>query len=178
LDAEIEGELVLWIEENASKSTAVTPRDVLTYVTTHYNFPVTLGWVNSFLLRNSERFCQMKSVPQETPRLEVPRCFLDETSQCITQFVQGRPNELVFNLDAVGVSEWEDRKPKKVIVPLSARGQTIHHKTNRALKHVSLIACVSAAGESLTPYILTSQDSLKVRERLKNTVSGSARISF
>jgi hypothetical protein len=109
----------------------------------------------------------MKSVPQETPRLEVPRCFLDETIHCITQFVQGRPLELVFNLDEIGISEWEDRKPKKVIVPLSARGQTIHHKTNRALKHVSLIACVSAAGESLTPYILTSQDSPKVRERLK-----------
>jgi hypothetical protein len=84
LDAEIEGEIVLWIEENASKSTVVTPRDVLAYVTTHYNLPVTRGWVNSFLLRNSERFCQRKSVPQETPRLEVPRRFLDETIQFIT----------------------------------------------------------------------------------------------
>jgi hypothetical protein len=93
---EIEGERVLWIEENASKRTAVTPGDVLTYVTTHYNLPVTRGWVNSFLLRNSERFCKMTSVPQETPRLEVPRCFLDETIQGITQFV-------LLNLFATGM---------------------------------------------------------------------------
>jgi hypothetical protein len=108
----------------------------------------------------------MKSVPQETPRLEIRRCFLDKTIQCISQFVQGRPTQLVFNLDEVGISEWEDRKSKKVIVPLSARGPTIHHKMNRALKYVSLIACVSAAGESLTPYIVTSHDSPTVRERL------------
>jgi hypothetical protein len=68
----------------------------------------------------------MKSVPQETPRLEVPRCFLDETIRCITEFVQGRPIELLFNLDEFGLSEWDDRKPKNVIVPLSARGQAIH----------------------------------------------------
>jgi hypothetical protein len=64
----------------------------------------------------------MKSIPQETPRLEVPRCFLDKTIRCITQFVQGCPIELFVNLDEAGISEWEDWRPKNVIVPLSARG--------------------------------------------------------
>jgi hypothetical protein len=45
--------------------------------------------------------------------------------------------------------------------------QTVHHKVNRNLKHVSVIARISAAGESLIPYIVTSQDSLHVREQLK-----------
>jgi hypothetical protein len=45
--------------------------------------------------------------------------------------------------------------------------QKIHHKINRKIKHVSVIACISAAGESLTPYIATSQNSLPVRENLK-----------
>jgi hypothetical protein len=67
-----------------------------------------------------------------------------------------------------GISEWEDRKVKKnVIIPRSSRGQTIHHKINRRLSHLSVIACVSAAGESLTPYIVTSQDSPVVRRQLK-----------
>jgi hypothetical protein len=30
-----------------------------------------------------------------------------------------------------------------------------------------VIACISAAGDSLTPYIVTSQDSLPIRENLK-----------
>jgi hypothetical protein len=49
--------------------------------------------------------------------------------------------------------------------------QTIHHKINRNVKHVSAIACVSSAGESLIPYIVTSQDSSCVREQLR-TPSG------
>jgi hypothetical protein len=102
-------------------------------------------------------------------RLEVPRCFLEETVRCIAQHVQGRPTELAFNYDEVGISEREDRKVKKknVIVPRSSRGETIHHKINRRLKHLSVIPCVSAAGESLTPYIVTSQDSPVVRAQVK-----------
>jgi hypothetical protein len=35
------------------------------------------------------------------------------------------------------------------------------------VKHISVIACVSAAGEWLTPHSVTSQDSPSIRERLK-----------
>jgi hypothetical protein len=129
--------------------------------------PVSRGWVNSFVGRHLDRLCKAKSASQEAQRLEVPCCFLDEVVRCLTQFVQGCVAELVFNLDEVGISEWEDRTTKKVIIPVSARDRTIHHKINRALKHVSVIACVSAARESLMPYIVTSQDSAKLREQLK-----------
>jgi hypothetical protein len=36
--------------------------------------------------------------------------------------------ELAFNLDKVGMSEWEDRKDEKVIVLKTIAGQTIHHR--------------------------------------------------
>jgi hypothetical protein len=45
--------------------------------------------------------------------------------------------------------------------------QEIHHKINRNLKHVSVIACISTAGESPTPNIVTSQDSLPIRKNRK-----------
>jgi hypothetical protein len=92
---------------------------------------------------------------------------LDQALACISQFVQGRPTGLFFNLNQVGISEWEDRKRKKVIVPKSMGEQTVHHKVNRNLKHVSVITCISAVGETLVPYIVTSQDSLHGREQLK-----------
>jgi hypothetical protein len=47
------------------------------------------------------------------------------------------------------------------------RGQTIHREISRTVKHISVIACVSAAGASLTPYIVTSQAPTLVQERLK-----------
>jgi hypothetical protein len=99
--------------------------------------------------------------------LEVLRRFLDETVRCVNEFVNGLPIELIFNLDKVGISEWEDRTSKSVIFPKSMSAQKIHYKINRNLKHLSVIACILAAGESLTPDIMTSQDSLPVREHLK-----------
>jgi hypothetical protein len=76
--------------------------------------------------------------------------------------------ESVFNLDEVRMSEWEDRKDKKVIVPKTTAGQTIHHRTSRNVKYISIITCIIAAGESLTPYIVISQYSEPHRRRLMN----------
>jgi hypothetical protein len=73
----------------------------------------------------------------------------------------------VFNLDKVGISDWEDRKTRKVVVPATMEGHTIHHGVSRNVKHISVIACVSAFGESLPPYILTSQNSSPVQEQLR-----------
>jgi hypothetical protein len=56
---------------------------------------------------------------------------------------------------------------KKVIVPKLMSHQTIHHNINRKVKHVWLIVCVSAARETLIPYMVTSQDSMRLREALK-----------
>jgi hypothetical protein len=64
--------------------------------------------------------------------------------------------ELVFSLDEVGVSEREDHKEKKVVIPRVLSGQRIHLRASRNLKHISVITCISAAEKSLTPYILTS----------------------
>jgi hypothetical protein len=73
---------------------------------------------------------------------------------------------LIFNLDEVGMSEWEDRKEKKVIIPMTMDGQTIHHGISRSVRHISVIACISAGGESLTSFIVTSQISDGIRKRL------------
>jgi hypothetical protein len=167
LSEDREQEIVALISKYAAKSRPITRRDLREHVAAEYGVPTTRGWVNSFIGRHIGALCFAKSSPQESQRLKIPRCFLEQTLACISQFVQGRPIELVFNLDEVRISEWEDRKPKKVLVPISMRGQTVHHKVNRNLKHVLVLACVSAAGESLMPYISTSQDSLHVRRELK-----------
>jgi hypothetical protein len=74
--------------------------------------------------------------------------------------------ELIFNLDEVDMSEWDDRKEKKVIVQATMDSQTIHHCASRSVRHISIITCISVTEESLTPYIVTSQDSDAIRRRL------------
>jgi hypothetical protein len=73
----------------------------------------------------------------------------------------------VFNLDGVGISDWERRKTKKVIVLAAIPAQTIHQGVSRNVKHISAFPCISAAGESLSPYIMGSSDASTVQEHLK-----------
>jgi hypothetical protein len=58
----------------------------------------------------------VKNASQEVQRLDVLRYFLNTTIRYIAQYVQDRLTELVFNLDEVGISEWDNRKTKSVII--------------------------------------------------------------
>jgi hypothetical protein len=97
--------------------------------------------------------------------------FLERTVQNLTEYeyIQGCTAELVFNLDEIGMSDWEDCKVRKAVISETMRGQAKQdtHGISRKLKHISVIACVFAAGEPLTPYSITLQDSPWVREQLK-----------
>jgi hypothetical protein len=52
--------------------------------------------------------------------------------------------KLVSNLHQVKVFDWEDHKEKKVIVRTMMDGQTIHHGISRSVKHISVIARITA----------------------------------
>jgi hypothetical protein len=129
--------------------------------------PITRGLVNSVVLRHPGTIIETKSVPQEQQRLQVPRLFLERTVHDLNEHIQGCVAELVFNLNEVGISDSKDRKTKTVLVPATMVGHPIHHEISRMVKYISVIARISAARESLTPYIITSQASRQVWEQLK-----------
>jgi hypothetical protein len=65
------------------------------------------------------------------------------------------------------VSEWKDRSERRFIVPSVMRGQTIYHAVHRNLKHISVVACISPAGEHLAPFLVCSQGNAAVERKLK-----------
>jgi hypothetical protein len=123
--------------------------------------------VNSSILRHPDEIMQTTSVPEKQQRLQIPRMFPERTVHDLKEHIQGCVVEPVFNLDEVGISDWQDRETRKVLAPATMRRQTIYHRISRTVKHISVIACVSVAVASLTPYMITSQDSALVREQLK-----------
>jgi hypothetical protein len=78
--------------------------------------------------------------------------------------IQGCVRDLVFNLDEVGVSEWEDPKSKKAVIAIGRDSQIIHYGLSRNLKHIIFITCVAASGEHVIPDTITSQDSIHSQE--------------
>jgi hypothetical protein len=98
--------------------------------------------MDSFILRYQDDLSETKSTRKEDTRLEVLRAFLDETIRCLREYVHGMKAELVFDLDEMGMSEWEDRKPKKVIVLKTIAGEAMHHRVLRGVKSIPIIACI------------------------------------
>jgi hypothetical protein len=119
------------------QSTARIDRDFREYQTIRDRFARTWGSENSLIDGRKDEMCKVKSDWQETQRLDVPRCFLDQRSRFITQMVQVDPTELVFNLGTVGVGEWDDRQSENVMIAILMREKTIDHKINKNSKHVS-----------------------------------------
>jgi hypothetical protein len=117
--------------------------------------------------RAHRQLFETKSVPQENPRLGVPRTFLEAATDGFRDHVHNACAVLVFNLDEIEISEWEDRHEMQVIVPSAMRGQTIFHGVHRNLKQISVVTCISAAGEHMTPFFVCSQFNDAVERKLK-----------
>jgi hypothetical protein len=113
------------------------------------------------------RAFETKAIPQENPRLEMPRVFLEAAIDGFRDRVHNACAELIFHLDEIGVSEWEDRIERRVIVPSTMKGHRIYHTVHRNLKHISVAACISAAGEHMTLCLACSQGNAAVQRKLK-----------
>jgi hypothetical protein len=106
---------------------AVNRTELLHECNERFGKSITRTWADSFLTRFAEQLFKTKSVPQKNPRLEVPRVFLQARLDGFRGHVHQPCAELVFNLDEIGISEWEDRCTRRVIVPSVTKGQTIFH---------------------------------------------------
>jgi hypothetical protein len=109
---------------------------------------VTYGWLASFLERWESIVIRTTVVPQEELRLRSPREYLNDYISLIKEYVPLVPAELIFNLDETGLSDWEERKTKPVIIPSHASSSTLHYPTDRAIRHHTLLCCVSAFGDA------------------------------
>jgi hypothetical protein len=64
------------------------------------------------------------------------------------------PAELIFNLHETVLSDWEEQKKKPVIVPSHASSLTLHYPIGRAIRHRTLLCCISASGDAYSPLFI------------------------
>jgi hypothetical protein len=95
--AESDANILAWITSQAEENAAVTRADIKNYCPEVCKIEVTRGWAASFISRDSPELIEKKRSPQEQPRLQVPRMFLDQTARSMRDAVQGRSADLVFN---------------------------------------------------------------------------------
>jgi hypothetical protein len=83
--------------------------------------------MHSFIGRYLDMLQERPSSPFEDSRLTVPRERLEEHINTMKTILAGKLSELVFNLGEVGSSEWEERKPKKIIALRSIPADQVFH---------------------------------------------------
>jgi hypothetical protein len=157
LEDEMETVVVKTLRDEYEANSAFTRGQLLSYVTSTFAQPVTRGWLDGFLNRHGDALKVCTSYPQEDTRFLIPREYLEQHIVNMQTYVTGRTAELVFNLDEVGSSDWEDRKVKKVIVPAAVDSDAVLHPVSRRFRHMTLVVCVSAGGDCLCPMLVLGQ---------------------
>jgi hypothetical protein len=163
LGSESDANVFAEITKQTEKCAGVTGTDVKNYCCEICKFEAWCRWVDSFILRHSTELAEKKSSREEEPRPQVPRVFPDETIRSVHETVESCTADSAFSLDKVGISDWEGQQPKKVLVPRTAGGETIHHRISRNVKRILVVTCISPGGAYLTPCMVTSQDSVALR---------------
>ena len=92
-------------------------------------------------------------VGMEYQRLEWNLLDIEINLLALKEKVDGMPTHFVFNLDEVGISEYEDSEEKKVIVPTNYPFKTAPYGISRKEKHSSALVCISMDGLFCSPQI-------------------------
>jgi hypothetical protein len=167
--AESDANVLACIQRQAQKNAPVTPTDIKNYCQEVCRLQVSRGWVASFIIRHAAELTEEKSSPYEKPRLQVLGIFRKQILLSMHETLKGHPADLVFNLDEGEISDWEDRKLKKAVVPIMVAAHDIHHRISRNVRHISIASCISASGTCLAPYVLTCRDSASFHRALEAT---------
>jgi hypothetical protein len=140
-----------------------TQTEVLNFVETEFRKTLIHGWLECFLKRHSGDIRKAVLAPEELPRLQIPRCYLDKYITLIKPWVPLVPAELIFNLDETGLSDWEERKPKPALIPTDLEDSHFHYPADRAIRHQTLLCCVSAAGDAYCLFLVSSNTSRQLQ---------------
>jgi hypothetical protein len=109
--------------------------DVLNFVESQFQKCLTYRWVEYSLQRHADIVCKKALAPQENPRLQVPKQFFDDYVKLIKEYVPIVPTELIFNIGKCGFRDWEERRPKPVLIPAEFERSVLHYLANRAIRN-------------------------------------------
>jgi hypothetical protein len=156
LKPEAESSLVALLVEVFEAGKAITFKAFLQFVREQHDPQLTKGLEQTSIGPHLGELQLCQSMPQEETRLTVPRADLDDCINVLPIHLVRKVPELVFNLDELGSADFHDRKGKKVIPAWRVRKEDVDHAVSQCGCHMTLLVCLSAAGDALTPLIVTA----------------------
>jgi hypothetical protein len=133
----------------------LTEGSILKWIEETVHCPRSSAWLARFLGRHTDKVVRTTVTPQEDPRLQVPKAWLDHDVALIAKLVPLACCELIDNMDGSGPSDLEDRRPKKVLASAESFGEKLHYGLNRGARHQTLVCTISAGGNVYCPHLLS-----------------------
>ena len=130
--------------------------EILYYAEETFKISLTRGWLNSFFNHHINEITKSTIYPQEDARLKAPRSYLKEYLDLVENVIGITPAESIYNIDETNLSDWEERKPKMVIIPKELENKRLHYHVNQGISHQTLIVTINASGDAYFPLIITS----------------------
>jgi hypothetical protein len=144
----------------------VTQRELLNLIEEKCHMVLTHGRITPFLARNSADIAEGIFSPPELSSLQTAQRNIDEYIGLIKAYILVVSSELAFNLDEVGLSDWEERRPRPVLVTADRGNQLLHDPVDRDIRHQALLRCVSASGDASCPLLPSaSRDALSILDK-------------
>jgi hypothetical protein len=88
--------------------------------------------------------------------LQAARLYLEQDIVWIKTWAPLVPAEPIFNLDETGLSDGEERKPKRVLILATTEDSRLHDPVDRGIRHQTLLCCISASGDACCPLLVCS----------------------
>jgi hypothetical protein len=145
------------IERRADSGEYMTQGEILDWINLELKHRLNYTWISHFLERHSGTVMRAIVHPQEDPRLQVPRTWLNRYLALITKIVPLASCELIFNMDETGLSDWEERRAKGVVVPTTLQGRRLHFGVSRKNRHETLLCTISASGDAYLPLLIAAE---------------------
>jgi hypothetical protein len=156
LTEEQEASVINYIRETSRARNFITRGAILRFIEETMWKTVTYSWLRSFLSRHGDEISLRVAKPQENPRLQTPRSHLNQYISLIQRLIHLSPAELIFNVDESGLSDWEERKQKEVIVIKDVEADDLHYGVDRSIRHQTLVCLISASGDAYCPLIIAN----------------------
>ena len=160
LTDEQEKEIIGWIIDHFNNHDPRTPKELRMEILERYDVVVSKNWFRYLFEKHPNQLAIVTATPQEEQRLLVTKKTAKMHINNLIEFVQGIPTELILNLDEASSSDWEDRRPKKVVVPWSVRNRKVQYAVSRSAKKISICQAISMAGDALPPLIVMQRKTI------------------
>jgi hypothetical protein len=147
------------IHERYKASDPIGTHERIDFLMETFGIAVSLDALRHFIYRD-KTIKIIQGQAMESRRVEIDFHEIKKWYDDLGKLIKSIPRNFIFNMDESGIDEYVDQQNIYVLVPKDHDGKSVPIPVHRQIKRAILTACISAAGDSLKPFVILPRGSL------------------